>query len=41
VALLIGAFVLPASGISYSMLVAVGLGYALTALLYARITARH
>src|SRR4051794_24538108 len=39
--LLIGAFVLPASGISYPMLVAVGLGYALTALLYARITARH
>jgi MFS family permease len=34
VALLIGAFVLPASGISYSMLVAVGLGYALTAVLY-------
>jgi len=38
VALLIGAFVLPASGISYSMLVAVGLGYALTAVLYARIS---
>jgi hypothetical protein len=41
VALLIGAFVLPPSGISYPMLIAVGLGYALTAVVYARITARH
>ncbi|NYJ05398.1 MFS transporter [Petropleomorpha daqingensis] len=38
VALLIGAFVLPASGISYLMLVAVGVGYALTAALYWRIS---
>jgi hypothetical protein len=37
VALVIGAFVLPPSGISYPVLVAVGLGYALTALLYARL----
>ena len=36
-ALLIGAFVLPASGISYPMLIAVGLGYTLTAVLYTRI----
>ena len=34
VALVIGAFVLPASGISYPMLVVVGVGYALTAVLY-------
>src|SRR3954449_10097700 len=40
-ALLIGALVLPASGISYPMLIAVGVGYALTAVLYARITAKH
>ena len=38
VALLIGAFVLPASGISYPMLIAVGLGYTLTAVLYTRIS---
>jgi MFS family permease len=38
VALLIGAFVLPPSGISYPMLVAVGAGYALTALVYARMS---
>jgi MFS family permease len=38
VALVIGAFVLPASGISYPMLVVVGVGYALTAVLYARIS---
>jgi MFS family permease len=38
VALVIGAFVLPASGISYAMLVVVGVGYALTAVLYARIS---
>jgi MFS family permease len=41
VALLVGAFVLPPSGISYGMLVVVGVGYALTAVVYARITARH
>jgi hypothetical protein len=41
VALLVGAFVLPASGISYGLLVGVGLGYLLTALAYARITRRH
>src|SRR3954470_23487765 len=41
VALLIGAFVPPPSGISYPMLIVVGVGYAFTALLYARITARH
>jgi hypothetical protein len=38
VALVIGAFVLPASGISYPMLVVVGVGYALTAVLYTRIS---
>ena len=41
VALLVGAFVLPPSGMSYPMLVAVGAGYVLTAAVYARITARH
>jgi MFS family permease len=40
-ALLIGAFVLPPSGISYPMLLAVGAGYLLTAAAYARITSRH
>jgi MFS family permease len=38
VALLVGAFVLPASGISYPMLVVVGLGYVLTAAAYSRLT---
>jgi MFS family permease len=38
VALLLGAFLLPPSGISYPMLVAVGAGYLLTALAYARAT---
>jgi MFS family permease len=41
VALLVGAFVLPASGISYGLLVVVGVGYLLTAVAYARITRRH
>ena len=41
VALLVGAFVLPASGISYGLLVGVGIGYLLTAVAYARITRRH
>ncbi|WP_448626268.1 MFS transporter [Geodermatophilus sp. URMC 64] len=40
-ALLVGAFVLPPSGISYPMLVAVGAGYLLTAVAYARITHEH
>ena len=34
-ALLVGAFVLPPSGISYAMLVVVGVGYVLTAVVYA------
>jgi hypothetical protein len=37
VALVLAAFLLPPSGISYSMLVAVGIGYLLTAALYARL----
>jgi hypothetical protein len=41
VALLVGAVTLPPSGISYGMLVAVGLGYVLTAVAYHRITRRH
>jgi hypothetical protein len=41
VALLIGAFVLPPSGISYPMLVAVSAGYVAAAVGYARITRRH
>ncbi|MGY1807611.1 MFS transporter [Blastococcus sp. SYSU D00669] len=41
VALVFGAFVLPPSGVSYPMLVAVGAGYLLTAALYARTTSRH
>jgi Major Facilitator Superfamily len=41
VALLIGAFVLPPSGVSYPMLVAVGAGYVAAAVGYARITRRH
>jgi MFS family permease len=40
-ALLVAAFVLPPSGISYAVLVAVGAGYVLTAVLYARFTSRH
>ena len=40
-ALLVGAVVLPASGISYGLLVAVGIGYLLTAVAYARLTRRH
>jgi MFS family permease len=40
-ALLVGAFTLPPSGISYGMLVVVGVGYALTAVTYHRITRRH
>jgi MFS family permease len=39
VALLVAAVVLPASGISYPVLVAVGAGYLATAALYARLTA--
>jgi hypothetical protein len=38
VALLAAAFVLPASGISYPVLVAVGAGYLLTAAVYARLS---
>jgi len=38
VALLVAAFLLPPSGISYAALVAVGVGYLLTAALYARIS---
>ena len=41
IALLVGAFVLPPSGISYALLGVVGVGYLLTALAYARITRRH
>ena len=40
-ALLIGAFLLPPSGISYAMLLTVGVGYLLAAAGYARVTARH
>jgi hypothetical protein len=40
-ALLVGAIVLPPSGISYPVLIAVGTGYLLAALAYTRITARH
>jgi hypothetical protein len=40
-ALLVGAFVLPPSGISYPLLTAVGVGYLLAAFGYARITRRH
>jgi hypothetical protein len=39
VALLAAAFVLPASGVSYPVLLAVAAGYLLTALAYARLTA--
>jgi MFS family permease len=38
VALLVAAFVLPASGVSYPVLIAVGAGYLLTAGVYARLT---
>ena len=41
VALLVGAFVLPPSGISYGTLLVVIVGYLLTALAYSRITRRH
>ena len=41
VALLLGAFALPPSGVSYPLLVAVGAGYLLAAFGYARITRRH
>jgi len=41
VALLLGALVLPPSGISYPVLIAVGIGYQLAAFGYARITRRH
>jgi hypothetical protein len=41
VALLVAAFVLPPSGISYPVLVAVGAGYLAAAGCYARITRRH
>ena len=41
VALLVGAFVLPPSGISYGTLLVVIVGYLLTAVAYSRITRRH
>lgn len=41
VAVLVGAFVLPSSGVSYPVLVAVALGYLLAAVGYARMTRRH
>jgi hypothetical protein len=41
VALLVGAFALPPSGISYWALLVLVVGYLLTALAYARITRRH
>jgi hypothetical protein len=41
VALLLGALVLPPSGVSYAALGAVAAGYLLTALAYARLTRRH
>jgi hypothetical protein len=41
VALLVAAFLLPPSGISYGLLLAVGAGYLLAAAGYARITRRH
>jgi MFS family permease len=40
-ALLVAAFVLPASGISYAVLVGVGAGYLLAAVAYSRLTRRH
>jgi hypothetical protein len=41
VALLVGAFALPPSGVSYWALLGIATGYLLTAGTYARITARH
>jgi MFS family permease len=41
VALVVAAFVLPPSGISYGMLIAVGAGYLLAAAGYARVTRAH
>jgi hypothetical protein len=41
VALLGGAFTLPASGVSVPVLAAVGVGYLLAAAAYARVTSRH
>ncbi len=41
VALLVGAFVLPPSGMSYWALLVIAVGYGLTAVTYSRITARH
>jgi MFS family permease len=41
VALLVGAFLLPPSGISYPLLLAVAAGYLLTAFAYARLVRRH
>jgi MFS family permease len=40
-ALLIGAVVLPASGVSYPLLAAVGAGYVAAAAVYSRVTRRH
>jgi hypothetical protein len=40
-ALLVGAEVLPASGVSYPLLAAVGAGYVAAAVAYARVTRRH
>jgi len=41
VALLVGAFVLPPSGISYPLLITVGAVYEVTAVVYAHVTRRH
>jgi hypothetical protein len=41
VALLVGAFLLPPTGISYSLLAAVAAGYLLAAFVYARLARRH
>jgi len=40
-ALLAGAFLLPSSGVSYPSLAAVGAGYLLAAVVYARISRLH
>jgi len=40
-ALVIGAFTLPASGVSVPLLASVGAGYLLAAVAYARVTRRH
>jgi Major Facilitator Superfamily len=40
-ALVVGAFTLPESGVSYWALLVIAVGYLLTAVVYARITARH